>query len=162
MKRLKLLSCAALAIIASSCSISKTITLIPTSGKLASQGITSIPAKFSWNGSGSGNVEVYMPDGEVCKGKYSTIAQGSRSYSSGQSHSSYRTSGLYPNDFGISGSGSYSGSSRRYQNEQHGKAIVTGGKGRVLTIFYTTSMNNPTSGHGDGFDNKGNRYTIVF
>ncbi len=131
--------------------------LTPTSGPLAQKGVQSLPASFTWNGSGSGKVTVTMPDGEVCTGRYSTIAGGSQS--SGYAYGSGSSYGAYGNTY--SNSSAY-GSSRTISNEQHGKAVARGSKGTVLTLNYVTSAANPTHGHGTGFDNKGNRYTIVF
>ncbi len=162
MKYTNLVSCAIFAFITTSCSITKKVTLTPTQGKLAQQGITSIPAKFTWNGSGSGKAEVQMPDGELCVGRYSTIVRGSNSYHSGQSYSNYGSYGNNPYNLGVYGSTSYSGVGHTYSNDQRGRAIVRGNKGRVITLNYVTSANSPTHGHGQGYDNKGNRYSIVY
>jgi len=55
-----------------------------------------------------------------------------------------------------------SGSSTSFQNQQHGKAVLVGNKGRVVKIQYSTSASSPTHGHGEGYDNKGNTYTLVY
>ena len=162
MKYIKILSSVVLVSVTTSCTITKTVTLTPVSGNIAKKGITNIPAKFTWDGSGSGAVEVQMPDGEICKGRYSTIVRGSNSYSSGQSYSNYSTYGYSPYNIGVYGSSSYSGRGRSYRNEQRGRAMATSDRGRVITLDYVTSANNPTHGHGRGFDNKGNTYNIVY
>lgn len=135
----------------------------PTSGSLARKGITSIPAQFTWNGTGSGKVTVTMPDGEVCNGRYSTIARGTRSSHFGSHMSSYHGGSAYsPYSRSMHGYGAYSGSSSHYQNQQYGQGILTGNRGRVIKFRYTTSMDSPTHGHGSGSDNRGNFYSIVF
>ena len=158
-KYLKLTIATILAVVFSSCSQTLHTQLTPTSGPLARQGVSSLPATFTYNGSGSGAVTVTMPDGEICTGRYSTIVRGSNSRVSGSSYSNYS---LYPSNASIYGSTSYSGRGSTYSNDQQGRAIVTGNKGRVITINYVTSANSPTHGHGTGYDNRGNNYTIVY
>lgn len=144
-----------------SCTLTKQVSLTPTSGPLAKRGITSVPAEFTWNGSGAGGVTVYMPDGEVLNGRYSTIAQGYNTYSTGSamaSASAYGTGG-YATGYGSS---NYYGRSSSYSNQQFGRALAKGNKGTVITIDYTTSQSAPTSGQGSGFDNRGNKYTLIY
>lgn len=157
-----LLPILALSIVSNSCTISRSFT--PVSGPLAQQGVIAIPVKFTWSGSGSGKVEVVMPDGEVCTGRYSTIARGSTSLFQGNSFgSSYTTSGYSPyNSYSTNSSGIYSGISSSHENEQQGEGLVIGNRGTVLKFSYTTSASNPLHGHGSGYDNKGNRYSIVY
>lgn len=103
-----------------------------------------------------------MPDGEILQGRYSTIANGTRSFSSGSSFSNasaYGSGGGFANAYGNS---NYLGSSSTYENQQVGQGIVTGKKGTVLRFEYVSSMSDPTHGHGGGSDNKGNKYSIVF
>lgn len=159
------------------CSCTINAELNPTSGPLAKQGVTALPAHFVWSGGTSGKISVTMPDGEICSGRYFTVVEGSRSTSYGQSSGSF-----YGQGYGSFG-GSYGGQplyGQSYQstngysnsnfmavsstsrNEQYGRAVATGTKGTVLTINYVTSKNSPTHGHGTGHDNKGNYYALVF
>jgi len=151
------LSVLSLAVICSSCTVTTSFT--PTSGPLAQQGVTSIPAKFTWNNSGSGKVSIVMPDGEICKGRYSTVARGTISSVYGNSYGSTYSSSSYGT---YNSNGSFSGTATSLENEQHGQGMVTGNRGTVLRFSYTTSARSPLHGHGSGSDNKGNRYSIVY
>lgn len=135
------------ACLASSCTMNASFT--PTEGPLAESGITSIPAEFTYNGFGNGKVKVVMPDGEVCEGKYFTVAEGTTSFGTGVV-------------VGAFGATTVNGSSSSYKNKQSGRGLLTGDKGRVLEFEYTTSTNSPTHGYGGGKDNKGNLYKFVF
>lgn len=159
------------------CSCTFNAQLTPSAGPLARQGITSLPAQFVWAGTGSGKVSVTMPDGEICSGRYFTVAEGSHSTRYGQSSGSFYGQG------NSSYSGSYNGQpfngqaynsmsgyynsnsmtlSNTSRNEQYGRAVATGTSGTVITMNYVTSQSSPTHGHGTGHDNKGNLYTIVY
>lgn len=159
------------------CSCTFNAQLTPTSGPLVRQGITALPAKFVWAGTGSGKVTVTMPDGEICSGRYFTVAEGYSSASYGQSSGSFYGQGYgsfngsygglplygqgYESMSGYSNSNSMS-LSNTSRNEQYGRAVATGTKGTVITMNYVTSRSSPTHGHGTGHDNKGNLYTIVY
>lgn len=136
-----------------SCSLTRQ--LHPVRGPLAQQGVTSIPIKAVFTGSGHGSMSAIFPDGEICKGRYSTISNHSTTNSYGSGYTSYGISPYGSNSI-------YSGNSMTQQNQQNGQAVLIGNKGRIIRLQYSTSANSPTHGHGEGHDNRGNSYTMVY
>ncbi len=175
MKSWKLIALALSASLTCSCTFNAQLT--PTSGPLARQGVAALPATFSYTGSGSGKITVTMPDGEVCTGRYFTAVEGSSTSSFGNSSGNFygqgssTYSGTYGGDpyYGSSNSNlsgysntNYSGYSSSSSNIGNGNAVATGTKGTVITMNYQTSRSSPTHGQGNGHDNRGNFYTMVF
>lgn len=175
MKSWKLIALALSASLTCSCTFNAQLT--PTSGPLARQGVAVLPASFTYTGSGSGKITVTMPDGEVCTGRYFTAVEGSSTSSFGNSSGNFygqgssNYSGTYGGSpyYGSSNSTlsgysntNYSGYSNSSSNIGYGKAVATGSKGTVITINYQTSRSSPTHGQGNGQDNRGNFYTMVF
>jgi hypothetical protein len=97
-----------------------------------------------------------MPDGEICKGHYSTVAEGYRTRSS--NFNSYQGFTGYSSP--ILGMSNGQGRSSVLRNDQRGTGVATGDKGRVITFDYTTNANN--HGHGTARDNRGNYYKVIF
>jgi hypothetical protein len=152
-----------------SCAPSKPLvvdaSLIPTSGQLAEKRITALPVQFTYNGSGSGDVKVTMPDGEICIGRYTTVASGTNYSHSGSSNftitdDSYRYGTSYRPEY--TGQQTYSSNSAIRSNQQSGRALASGNKGTIVQFEYVTSISNPLHGQGRGFDNRGNKYTMIY
>lgn len=128
------------------CSLNST--MVPVSGPAAAKG-QAINATFTWNGTGHGQIEMTLPSGEVCKGSYSTIADGFSTSASG----SFFSQQLYA---------TYHGSAATIANKQYGQALLTGDKGTTMQVEYFTSAMSPTHGYGLAKDNRGNIYRLIF
>lgn len=126
------------------------INIYPVEGPLAGKGII-LKSKYVYTGTGHGPIEVVMPDGEVCKGEYSTIA-------GGVTGTSFGFGGLFTAQQYTSLLGS--GFMSAVENKQYGQATLIGDKGTIVQVEYFTSL----TGHGFGLgkDNKGNIYRIQY
>lgn len=126
------------------------INIYPVEGPLAGKGII-LKSKYVYRGIGHGPIEVTMPDGEVCKGEYSTIAGGvtGSSFGSGWLFSAQQYNSLWGSGF-----------TSTVENRQYGQATLIGDKGTIVQVEYFTSL----TGHGFGLgkDNKENIYRIQY
>lgn len=97
----------------------------------------------------TGNINLIMPDGELCKGKWSSAAGMSVGYGTVNLFSQY---------------GSMLGSGFSVANNpgvNRGEAILVGTKGTIIEIeFYTGS--GTANGFGLAKDNQGNIYKVLF
>lgn len=103
-----------------------------------------LPAKFKWNGSGHGGIEITLPSGEVCTGEYVTVADDTTTWGS------VFSAGSTVNGYAVT-----------TQGKQRGSAIVTGNKGTAIQCEYVTSAMSP-SGYGSCRDNGGKIYKLMF
>lgn len=123
-----------------------TLELYPVKGPSSAQvPITVIKAKAKGVMGNSGKVSLTMPDGEVCKGRWSSTAgvKGSKN-----------NVGLlvdYGQELGLSPRG----------NENRGYAMAVGNKGTSMEIEFLTGAGT-AHGFGVAKDNKGNVYRVLF
>lgn len=128
------------------CGCSVTASLYPVEGPLSK--VTPLPIiKATVHGvlGDSGDIDLTMPDGEVCEGQWSSTGGVSASYKAGSLFSQY--GGEYWAGYNIDGN--------------RGQAIAVGERGRVIEVeFYTRP--GTASGFGIARDNKGNVYKVFF
>ncbi len=95
-------------------------------------------AKFKSYGSGNGEIEISMPDGEVLNGEYSLVRGGSSSFGS-----------LYGSVYGTGGSATITGSANSHiiPGGSQGMASLFGNKGTAMECEF---INDNFSGHGNG------------
>jgi hypothetical protein len=95
-------------------------------------------ANFKSYGSGNGEIEIGMPDGEILSGEYSLVRGGSASFGS-----------LYGSVYSTEGSATVSGSanSRTIPGGSQGMASLFGNKGTAMECEF---INDNFSGHGNG------------
>ncbi|MGD0342609.1 MAG: hypothetical protein ABSA76_12975, partial [Bacteroidales bacterium] len=62
------------------CGCTETARVYPVEGPLMQQNVGVLYAKFLWDGSGSGWIKIVLPDGEICKGEYTTLVDGVSSF----------------------------------------------------------------------------------
>ena len=132
------------------CSCSTTANLYPVKGPLSEiQPLPIIQARVDGIMGNSGGISLTMPDGEFCKGQWSSAAGMSVTYGSGTLFSQY-------------GSAYWSGYSvGNKPGENRGQAMIVGAKGTVIEVeFYTGS--GTANGFGLAKDNKGNIYKVLF
>ena len=103
-----------------------------------------VPAKFKWNGSGHGRIEITLPSGEVCTGEYVTVADDTTTWGSV-----------------FAGGSTINGYAVATQGKQRGSAIVTGNQGTTIQCEYVTSASSP-SGYGSCRDNHEKIYKLMF
>ena len=122
--------------------------LYPVQGPISISNPQIIKCKFIYNGTGHGTIEVFMPDGEICKGEYSTISEGSFSTVSGTAISRHDWATIFGEGFSVS-------------NMQPGMATAIGNKGTIISVeYYVDAFSD--HGFGVGKDNKGNLYRLQF
>ena len=142
------LSLVALAVLCSGCST--TANLYPVKGPLSEvKPLPILKARVDGIMGNSGGISLTMPDGEVCKGQWSSAAGMSVTYGSGTLFSQY-------------GSAYWSGYTvGNKPGENRGQAIIIGERDTVIDIeFYTGS--GTANGFGLAKDNKGNIYKVLF
>jgi hypothetical protein len=105
----------------------------------------------------SGNIDLKMPDGEICKGHWSVTApkMAGRIHSSGTGTA---RSGLETAFLQVHGSSFYHGIVPGVNN---GQAMVTGPRGTVLEVAFKVGSGT-ASGFGVAIDNHGNTYKVLF
>jgi hypothetical protein len=110
-----------------------------------------VHATFTYYGTGHGEIETRFPGGEICRGEYSTVAQGSIGWGS-----------IFGAVYGPGGSASATGTgfSTSMNSMQHGRAIATSRQGRVIECEYVTSIDS--HGWGGCRDNRGETYRLMF
>ena len=97
----------------------------------------------------TGNIKLTMPDGELCKGKWSSAAGMSVSYGSVNLFSQYGN--IFGSGFSVANN----------PGVNRGEAILAGNKGTLIEIeFYTGS--GTANGFGLAKDNHGNIYKVLF
>lgn len=133
-------------------------TLYPIEGPLSKQSPLPTPiAKINGILGNTGTISLVLPDGEVCNGRWSSIAPMSTGFSSG-SASGLATSGLSSTWATVYGSGY---SLANVPGVNRGEAMLVGDRGTVIQVeFYTGS--GTANGTGVAKDNKGNIYKVLF
>ncbi len=121
--------------------------LYPVEGPLSKQNSQVLEAQWLDSWSGSGWIKLTLPDGEECKGEYTTLEGGGTSFSSG---------GLFANSTWAT----HWGNTYSSPNTNRGTATLIGNKGTVIEIEYFVTFGSRGSGLGE--DNKGNIYKIHF
>ncbi len=146
----------ALLIILSGCST--TATLYPVEGPLSKeQPLPVLLATADGIMGNTGNISLTLPDGEFCKGKWSSIAPISVGFSTA-SATGTAASGMTSVWSTVYGSG-FSMSNLPGVNK--GEAMLVGNRGTVIKVeFYTGS--GTANGTGVAKDNKGNIFKMLF
>lgn len=137
---------------------STTATLYPVDGPLSKlQPLPVLTATAGGITGNTGNISLTMPDGEFCKGRWSSIAPMSVGYSTASATGS-ATSGMSSVWATVYGSG-FSVSNLPGVNK--GEAMLVGNRGTVIHVeFYTGS--GTANGLGVAKDNKGNIFKVIF
>ncbi len=104
-----------------------------------------VAVEFHYSGSGSGAVNLTLPDGVRCSGEYSTVAGGTVGW--GQIYSS------------VGGTAMAQGG--MMDTTQRGAAVVTCPGGKSIDCEYITSAFGP-QGNGYCRDNHGDLYRLMF
>lgn len=107
--------------------------------------------------SNTGGIKLQMPDGEVCTGRWSSIAPQSFTYST-VSASATATSGMQTAWARVYGTG-YSVSNLPGINR--GEAVLVGNRGTVIQVEFFTGSGT-ANGSGVATDNKGNTFKVLF
>jgi len=139
-------------------SCSTTATLYPIDGPLSKiQPLPVITAKADGIMGNTGNISLTFPDGELCKGRWSSIAPMSVDFSTA-SATGTATNGMSSVWATVYGTG-FSVSNLAGVNR--GEAVIVGDKGTVIQVeFYTGS--GTANGAGVAKDNKGNIFKVLF
>jgi len=145
-----------LLILVSGCS--KTATLYPVEGPMSKQfPLPVITATVDGITGNTGNISLVLADGEMCTGRWSSVAPMSVSYSDISAFGTAK-SGLSSAWATIYGSGF---SIANLPGVNRGEAMLVGNKGTVIHVeFYTGS--GTASGVGVAKDNKGNIFKVIF
>jgi hypothetical protein len=143
-------------ILASACST--TVTLYPVEGPMSKQSpLPVLTARADGITGNTGNISLVLPDGEVCKGRWSSIAPMSVRYSAG-SASGMATSGMSSAWATVYGSGFSMGN---VPGVNKGEAMLVGDRGTVIQVEFFTGSGT-ANGSGVAKDNKGNVYKMIF
>jgi hypothetical protein len=146
--RLGLFAVVILACCATACAL--TATMVPVEGPMSL--LRPVPVlKVHVDGilRNSGNVSFRMPDGDRCRGRWSSAAGANATFASGSLLSQYGTT--YVSGYSIStGSG-----------QNPGQAIAVCDNGRTLQIEFVTGAGT-AHGFGIAKDNEANIYKLVF
>ncbi len=120
----------------SGCSTLRTARLYPADDKTAPTGV--IEAIFNAGGAGNGTVEMHAPDGEMFKGEYSIVRDGSVGFGN-----------IFGAVFSPAASVNYSSNGMSYTSEgkSQGMVFALGGKGTRMECEF---LNDNWSGHGYG------------
>lgn len=137
---------------------STTATFYPVDGPMSKiQPLPILTATANGIEGNSGTISLSMPDGEICKGRWSSIAPMSVGYSAGSATGS-ATSGMGSIWTTVYGSGF---TIRNHPGVNKGEAVLVGDRGTVIQAeFYTGS--GTANGAGVAKDNKGNIYKVLF
>ena len=135
-----------------------TATLYPVEGPLSKlQPLPVITATADGITGNTGNISLILPDGEFCKGRWSSIAPMSVGYSTAAATGS-ATNAMSSIWATIYGSGY---SVRNLPGVNKGEAMIVGDNGTVIQVeFYTGS--GTANGVGVARDNKGNIFKVLF
>jgi hypothetical protein len=105
----------------------------------------------------SGDIDLTMPDGEVCKGHWSVTAPKMAGRIQSSETGTVR-SGLETAFIQVHGSSFYHGIVPGVNN---GQAMVTGPRGTVVEVAFKVGSGT-ASGFGVAIDNRGNTYKVLF
>jgi len=148
----------AFGMLASLASCSITANLYPVEGPLSKVvPLPVIPAVVSNVTSDSGPIELTMPDGEVCKGRWSVVAP---KFAAVGTHSTTGTvsSGIDQAFLRVHGTSVVRGIQ---PGINRGQAMVTGTRGTVMEVAFLVGSGT-ASGYGVATDNHGNVYKLLF
>ncbi len=96
----------------------------PVAGPLVDGGMEqSIPAIFTWDGTGHGEVTVNLQNGESCHGDYTCIAKRS-----------------HPPLFVFADYQRYYGTHFNFRNLQYGQALIHGDRGTIIQAEYYMNL----------------------
>lgn len=137
---------------------STTATFYPVEGPLSKiQPLPVLTATADGITGNTGNISLSLPDGEFCKGRWSSIAPMSVGYSTASATGS-ATNGMASVWATVYGSGF---SVRNLSVVNNGEAMLVGDRGTVIHVeFYTGS--GTANGSGVAKDNKGNIFKVLF
>jgi hypothetical protein len=147
---------AMLSALASGCST--TATLYPIDGPLAKESpLPVITATADGITGNTGNISLVLPDGEICTGRWSSIAPMSVRYSAATA-SGMVSSGLASAWVTAYGSGF---TIANQPGVNRGQAMLVGNRGTIIEVeFYTGS--GTANGVGVAKDNRGNVFRMIF
>lgn len=148
----------ALTLVVSLTACSTTATLYPVDGPLSKQQpLPVLTAAVDGIMGNTGGISLSLPDGEYCKGRWSSIAPMSVGYSAVSATGS-GTNGMATVWATVYGSGL---SIRNLPGVNKGEAMLVGDRGTVIQVeFYTGS--GTANGSGVAKDNKGNVFKVLF
>ena len=139
--------------------------LYPVQGPLAETQPQVLKGTFTNFLTGHGTIKLTLPDGEVCKGEYTTIGEGMTTFSSGSGTGTGIATGTNTSGSGIvitqNDFVNILGTSFSVKNKQQGMATLIGNKGTIIVVDYFVDV---WTSHGFGIakDNKGNLYRVQF
>ena len=137
---------------------STTASLFPIDGPLSKQvPLPVLVARVDGILGNTGGIKLTMPDGEVCSGKWSSIAPTSSSISTGFGSASF-SNGMqtaWATAFGTSIT------SAIVPGVNRGEAMLVGASGTVMQVLFFTGSGT-ANGTGVATDNKGNSYKVLF
>lgn len=145
-------------VVAAIAGCSTTATLYPVDGPLSKQQpLPVLTANVDGIMGNSGGISLSLPDGELCTGKWSSIAPMSVGFSTATASGS-TTNGMASVWTTVYGSGF---SMRNQPGVNKGEAMLVGNRGTVIQVeFYTGS--GTANGTGVAKDNKGNVFKVLF
>ncbi len=153
MRRLTIMLVAA---VVSGCSA--TATLFPIQGPMSKLSpLPILKARADGITGNTGNISLTMPDGELCKGRWSSIAP--MAYRASTASAAVTTVGDMASVWSaVYGSGF---SMANVPGVNRGEAVLVGDRGTIIQVeFYTGS--GTANGTGVAKDNKGNIYKMLF
>jgi hypothetical protein len=123
--------------------------MMPVTGPLSvASPVPVLSVKVSGILGNSGGIAFTMPDGEQCKGRWSSAAGANVSYGNASLLNQYGST--YIAGYAVSAGG-----------QNPGEALATCDRGRAFQMEFTTG-GGTAHGFGIGKDNKGNIYRMVF
>lgn len=130
------------------CSCTITADLYPVEGPYAqSQPVPVLKAKVHGVLGNSGKIDLRMPTGELCKGRWSSVAPASSGINVGVNVSI--------------GAASPDWKDMIQPGKNRGEAYLIGDRGTTLEVVFFTGAGT-ASGFGEARDNRGNRYKVLF
>ena len=140
------------------CGCSTTATLFPVDGPMTKLSpLPVLTATVDGITGNTGDISLVMPDGEACKGRWSSIAPMAYGHSTASATGS-ATSGMASAWATVYGSGF---SMANVPGVNKGEAVLVGDRGTVIQVeFYTGS--GTANGTGVAKDNKGNTWKVLF
>lgn len=130
------------------CACSITAELYPTAGPLAEvRPLPVLNAKVRGVLGNSGTIDLKMPSGEICKGRWSSVAG--------------RPAGI---NVGVNvhvGDTPPDWKDMIHPGRNRGEAYLVGNQGTTLEVVFFTGAGT-ASGYGEARDNHGNRYKVLF
>lgn len=130
------------------CACSITAELYPAAGPLAEvRPLPVLKAKVHGVLGNSGKIDLQMPSGEVCKGRWSSVAS--------------RPSGIHVGVNVHIGDASPDWKDRIHPGRNRGEAYLVGDQGTTMEVVFYTGAGT-ANGYGEARDNRGNRYKVLF